>query len=58
VGLSSEFWVPFDSVALQLEVWRAADTDLVPDIVGIQNKVICSMFMNWNNLFSECSEHV
>ena len=31
-------------------------TLFVPDIEGIQNKI--NMFMNWNNLFSEYSEHV
>jgi len=27
----------------------------VPDIEGIENS---NMFMNWNNMFSECNEHV
>jgi len=40
-GLGSEFWVPCDSVGPQLGVGRAVDTALVPDIEGIQNKVIC-----------------
>ena len=31
-------------------------TVCVPDIEGIENKV--NMFMNWNNFFSKCSEHV
>jgi len=39
-GLSSEIWVPCDSVAPQLGVWRAADAALVPDTEGIQNKVL------------------
>jgi len=30
---------------------------MVSDTEGIQNKY-CNIFMNWNNLFSICSEHV
>jgi len=29
----------------------------VPDIEGIQNEK-SNMFINWNNLFSECNEHM
>jgi len=32
-------------------------TVFVPDNKGVDNKV-ANMFMNWNNLFSECNEQV
>ena len=40
-GFSSDLWVLCNSVAPQLDVWRAVGAALVTDIEGIQNKVIC-----------------
>jgi len=44
-------------MANQSGVWRTADVALVPDAEGYIIKY-CNIFMNWNNLFSKCSEHV
>jgi len=49
MGVLSDNFTPVFFVSFIITVF-------VPDIEGISEE--SKMFLNWNNLFSECSEHV
>jgi len=55
-GLSSEFWVSCDNVAAQLGGMESGWHGSRSWYRG--NSEQRNIFTNWNNLFSECSEHV